>query len=30
PGLDDGQDRSVRVQLPILSATDGPPRGVGG
>jgi cyclic dehypoxanthinyl futalosine synthase len=30
PGLDDGQDRSVRVQLPILSATDGPPRGIGG
>jgi cyclic dehypoxanthinyl futalosine synthase len=30
PGLDDGQDRSVRVQLPILSAADGPPRGVGG
>jgi cyclic dehypoxanthinyl futalosine synthase len=30
PGLDDGQDRSMRVQLPILSGVDGPTRGVGG
>jgi cyclic dehypoxanthinyl futalosine synthase len=28
PGLDDGADRSVKVQLPILG--DGPVRGVGG
>jgi hypothetical protein len=31
PGLDDGQDRSVKVQLPILSGpSDGPVRGSGG
>ena len=32
PGLDDGQDRSVKVQLPILSgpAGDAPLRGGGG
>ena len=29
PGLDDGQDRSVKVQLPILGV-DAPARGVGG
>jgi hypothetical protein len=30
PGLDDGQDRSMKVQLPILGGTDAPVRGVGG
>jgi cyclic dehypoxanthinyl futalosine synthase len=31
PGLDDGQDRSMKVQLPILGgATDAPIRGLGG
>jgi cyclic dehypoxanthinyl futalosine synthase len=30
PGLDDGQDRSVKVQLPILSGAEAPVRGVGG
>jgi len=31
PGLDDGQDRSVKVQLPILGGLpDAPTRGVGG
>jgi cyclic dehypoxanthinyl futalosine synthase len=31
PGLDDGQDRSVKVQLPILGgAVDAPVRGIGG
>ncbi|HTW95004.1 MAG TPA: hypothetical protein VMD30_09440, partial [Tepidisphaeraceae bacterium] len=30
PGLDDGQDRSVKVQLPILGGAEGPARGVGG
>ena len=30
PGLDDGQDRSMKVQLPILGGADAPTRGVGG
>jgi len=30
PGLDDGQDRSVKVQLPILGGADGPLRSSGG
>ena len=30
PGLDDGQDRSATVQLPILGGMDGPARGIGG
>lgn len=31
PGLDDGQDRSVRIQLPLLGETlEGPLRGKGG
>ena len=30
PGLDDGQDRSVKVQLPILGGTDVPTRSAGG
>lgn len=30
PGLDDGQDRSVKMQLPILGGADAPARGVGG
>jgi len=30
PGLDDGQDRSVKMQLPILGGSDGPARGIGG
>jgi cyclic dehypoxanthinyl futalosine synthase len=31
PGLDDGQDQSVKVQLPLLGgAGDGPRRGIGG
>jgi cyclic dehypoxanthinyl futalosine synthase len=31
PGLDDGQDRSIKIQLPILGgAADAPTRGVGG
>ena len=30
PGVDDGQDRSVKVQLPTLGGVDAPTRGVGG
>ena len=30
PGLDDGQDRSVKVQLPILGGADAPARSAGG
>jgi CofH subfamily radical SAM domain protein len=30
PGLDDGQDQSVKVQLPILGGADAPMRGTGG
>jgi cyclic dehypoxanthinyl futalosine synthase len=30
PGLDDGQDQSVKIQLPILGDTDAPLRGKGG
>jgi cyclic dehypoxanthinyl futalosine synthase len=30
PGLDDGADRSVKVQLPLLGGADGPGRGIGG
>src|SRR6185437_4261580 len=30
PGLDDGQDRSMKVQLPILGGVDAPTGGVGG
>jgi cyclic dehypoxanthinyl futalosine synthase len=30
PGIDDGADRSVKVQLPLLGGGDGPGRAVGG
>jgi len=30
PGLDDGRDRSVKMQLPILGGADGPLRSAGG
>jgi cyclic dehypoxanthinyl futalosine synthase len=30
PGIDDGSDDSVKVQLPILGGADGPRRGIGG
>ena len=30
PGLDDGQDRSMKVQLPILGGAEIPSRSVGG
>jgi hypothetical protein len=31
PGLDDGQDQSVKVQLPILGGSaDAPTRAIGG
>jgi cyclic dehypoxanthinyl futalosine synthase len=30
PGLDDGQDRSAKVQLPLLGGIDGPARASGG
>jgi hypothetical protein len=30
PGLDDGQDQSVKVQLPILGTSDTPVRSLGG
>jgi hypothetical protein len=30
PGIDDGEDQSVKVQLPILGGADAPARSRGG
>jgi cyclic dehypoxanthinyl futalosine synthase len=30
PGIDDGADKSVKVQLPLLGGVDAPTRGIGG